>query len=189
MRAAPAHEFSSFFTNNWRVNIMGSASSVFLLLLAVTLHDAAALQISPCYSARHEISSAERSSGARMLDASLAADAIVSSSSVLPVYVPSDFGHTLDNLVPDMFNTAMIAGLGLMGAYVTQVRESTVQRTSPALVTKLTLCACLNCVQGTEGVESGRNPYDDFERPLKPKRRIESASDDDLDDEFLNQLM
>jgi len=165
---------------------MGSASSVFLLLLAVTLHDASALQISPCYSARHEISSAERGSGARMLDASLAADAIVSSSSVLPVYVPSDFGHSLDNLVPDMFNTAMIAGLGLMGAYVTQVCESTVQRTSPALVTKLTY---LSCEQGTEGVESGRNPYDDFERPLKPKRRIESAADDDLDDEFLNQLM
>eukprot|EP00900_Chrysochromulina_parva_P012847 jgi/Chrpa1/21563/Chrysochromulina_OHIO_Genome00011104-RA len=77
-----------------------------------------------------------------MLDASLAADAIVSSSSVLPVYVPSDFGHSLDNLVPDMFNTAMIAGLGLMGAYVTQVCESTVQRTSPALVTKLTLHIC-----------------------------------------------
>jgi hypothetical protein len=123
-----------------------------------------------------------------MLDASLAADAIVSSSSVLPVYVPSDFGHSLDNLVPDMFNTAMIAGLGLMGAYVTQVCESTVQRTSPALVTKLTLCIC-SVEQGTEGVESGRNPYDDFERPLKPKRRIESAADDDLDDEFLKQLM
>lgn len=168
---------------------MGSASSVFLLLLAVSLHDASALQISPCYSARHEISSAERGSGARMLDASLAADAIVSSSSVLPVYVPSDFGHSLDNLVPDMFNTAMIAGLGLMGAYVTQVCESTVQRTSPALVTKLTLYAYLCCEQGTEGVESGRNPYDDFERPLKPKRRIESAADDDLDDEFLKQLM
>jgi hypothetical protein len=124
-----------------------------------------------------------------MLDASLAADAIVSSSSVLPVYVPSDFGHSLDNLVPDMFNTAMIAGLGLMGAYVTQVCESTVQRTSPALVTKLTLRTYLYCEQGTEGVEAGRNPYDDFERPLKPKRRIESAADDDLDDEFLKQLM
>lgn len=166
-----------------------SSMSAFLLLLAVTLHDASALQISPCYSARREISSAKRGSGVHMLDASLAADAIVSSSSMLPVYVPSDFGHTLDNLVPDMFNTAMIAGFGLMGAYVTQVRESTVQRTSPALVTKLTMCACLNCVQGTEGVESGRNPYDDFERPLKPKRRIKSAADDDLDDEFLNQLM
>lgn len=161
--------------------------SAFLLLLAVTLHDASALQISPCYSARREISSAERGSGVHMLDASLAADAIVSSSSMLPVYVPSDFGHTLDNLVPDMFNTAMIAGFGLMGAYVTQVRESIVQRTSPALVAKLT--PHLFCEQGTEGVESGRNPYDDFERPLKPKRRIKSAADDDLDDEFLNQLM
>lgn len=49
--------------------------------------------------------------------------------------------------------------------------------------------AYLYCEQGTEGVESGRNPYDDFERPLKPKRRIESAADDDLDDEFLEQLM
>jgi hypothetical protein len=47
----------------------------------------------------------------------------------------------------------------------------------------------LYCEQGTEGVEAGRNPYDDFERPLKPKRRIESAADDDLDDEFLKQLM
>ena len=58
-------------------------------------------------------------------DASLTADAIISGSNALPSYMPYD-PHTLDNLVPDMFNTAMVAGLGLMGAYVTRVRTGAV---------------------------------------------------------------
>jgi len=31
--------------------------------------------------------------------------------------------HTIDNLLPDMLNSAMVAGLGLMGAYVTRGAE------------------------------------------------------------------
>ena len=66
---------------------------------------------------------AARTAPLRLLDASLAADAVLSAGGALPipVYVPAN-PHTLDNLIPDMFNTAMVAGLGLMGAYVTKVR-------------------------------------------------------------------
>ena len=36
-------------------------------------------------------------------------------------FIPPENPHTLTNLVPDLFNTVMVATLGLMGAYVTQV--------------------------------------------------------------------
>jgi hypothetical protein len=53
-----------------------------------------------------------------MLDASLAA--VATGSAELPSYVYND-PHTLANIVPDMFNSAAVAALGLMGAYVTRV--------------------------------------------------------------------
>ena len=63
---------------------------------------------------------------ATMLDVSVAADAAALSSTTaqtLPTYVYND-PHTLANLGPDMFNSAMVAALGLMGAYVTRVSRA-----------------------------------------------------------------
>lgn len=55
------------------------------------------------------------------IDASLAADAVITSASQLPTYVVPEDPHTLANLGPDLLNTAMVSLLGLVGAYVTQV--------------------------------------------------------------------
>ena len=45
------------------------------------------------------------------------------------------------------------------------------------------------CEQGTEGVDSESHPYDDFQRSPRSPRRIDSVADDDLDDEYLDELM
>jgi len=57
------------------------------------------------------------------IDASLAADAVITSASQLPTYVVPEDPHTLANLGPDLLNTAMVSLLGLVGAYVTQGTE------------------------------------------------------------------
>ena len=60
----------------------------------------------------------------RMLDPSLAADAstaLVQSVQTNPGLAVWD-GHTLDTLIPDLMHTTVYATVGLLGAYVTQVR-------------------------------------------------------------------
>ena len=94
-------------------------SSLWLQMLLL-LHTCSAMHVAVAGGRLAAAAAATRCSAARMLDASLAADTVVSGSSALPTYVFHN-PHTLDNLLPDMFNTAMVAGLGLMGAYVTQV--------------------------------------------------------------------
>lgn len=54
----------------------------------------------------------------QMIDPSLATDAAALNAAIGPPPDP----HTLANIIPDMFNTAVIAAVGLAGAYVTQVR-------------------------------------------------------------------
>lgn len=92
-----------------------------LVLLLSLLNDVSGLQlvetgISRC--SRH----APRSPSVAMVDPSLvAADAsaaLVSGS----VYNPLELTHTLDTLPQDLWQTVIIAWVGLMGAYVTQVR-------------------------------------------------------------------
>ena len=62
-----------------------------------------------------------------MVDPALMADA---SATLLPALVGSPMAidphydpHTLSNLGPDIFNTCVVAAVGLMGAYVTQGTE------------------------------------------------------------------
>ena len=79
----------------------------------------------PCGSTRHPPTRIVRRQPVRiaMVDSASVADAINSLAN------PPD-PHTLDNLVPDMINTAFIAALGLAGAYVTQVRARRSPHTS-----------------------------------------------------------
>ena len=68
---------------------------------------------------------------ATMLDPSIVADAATSAADSVSAVgslsngvLPAEQGHGLANLGADLLNTAMVATLGLMGAYVTQVRDA-----------------------------------------------------------------
>ena len=103
----------------------------------------------------------------RMVDPALVAE---SSSTILPALIgapaaidPHYDPHTLSNLVPDIFNTCLLATVGLMGAYVTQ---------------------------GTEGMASNDDNLDAWE-PTVPRRQVGGAAnpfdDDDADEAFLRR--
>ena len=69
-----------------------------------------------------------RTSVLRLVDASLAADTsaalVPAAQSSLTIWESAWDSHTLDTLVPDLLHTTMYAGLGLLGAYVTQGTEA-----------------------------------------------------------------
>ena len=102
-----------------------------------------------------------------MVDPALVAE---SSSTILPALIgapaaidPHYDPHTLSNLVPDIFNTCLLATVGLMGAYVTQ---------------------------GTEGMASNDDDLDAWE-PTVPRRQLGGGAnpfdDDDADEAFLRR--
>ena len=94
-----------------------------VLLLLSVLNGVSALQLVGNAAVRRNVH-ARRFSSAAMVDPSLvaadASTAIVSGS----VYNPLELTHTLDTLPQDLWQTVIIAWVGLMGAYVTQVQPS-----------------------------------------------------------------
>ena len=104
--------------------------------------------------------------GILMVDPALVAE---SSTALLPALVgapaaidPHYDPHTMANLVPDLFNTCLLATVGLLGAYVTQ---------------------------GTEGTVA-EDELGDTWQPTVPRRQLRGSAFDDVDeeDEFLESL-
>jgi hypothetical protein len=109
-----------------------------------------------------------RTTAVCMLDPSLAADAsaaiVPSLDPTSPVYDP----HTLSNLGSDLWQTAIVAWVGLMGAYVTQ---------------------------DTAATEAGDEPFSEAEEPFSAGNRrrqrrqlLRPFDDDDDDDDFFERL-
>jgi hypothetical protein len=108
-----------------------------------------------------------RSGHIRMVDPALVAE---SSTALLPALVgapaaidPHYDPHTMANLVPDLFNTCLLATVGLLGAYVTQ---------------------------GTEGTAEDEELGGDAWQPTVPRKQMRGSAFDDIDeeDEFLESL-
>ena len=96
-------------------------------LVILLLSPASALVASPAALPRSRGLTALRRNAVQMVDPALMADA---SATLLPALVGSPMAidphydpHTLSNLGPDIFNTCVVAAVGLMGAYVTQGTE------------------------------------------------------------------
>ena len=95
--------------------------------LLVLLAPASAMRASPAAMPCSSGPAASHRPAVQMVDPALMADA---SAMLLPALVGSPMAidpnydpHTLSNLGPDIFNTCVLATVGLMGAYVTQGTE------------------------------------------------------------------
>ena len=122
----------------------------------------------------------------QMVDVSLAGEAISGSSSLLPSYVPYN-PHTMDNLLPDLVNTAVCAGLGLMGAYVTRVRKYLAIAILSSHLLMDALCAVMS--QGAEGLdgEPRAERQQRVRSPSERRTRRRSVDQDSFDDDLLDE--
>ena len=101
--------------------------SVVLVLLLLVVASASALQqlgsTTRGMIMAHHRGHIARAAAIRMLDPSLAADTSAAISTSLDPTSPTYDPHVLSNLGSDLWQTAIVAWVGLMGAYVTQVRH------------------------------------------------------------------